>query len=206
MRFTRHASSSYRRMRWKNDLGWTTELAIAPADGSLDAGFDWRLSIAEIESDCDFSRLDGCDRSLMLLEGDGVALSFDGGDEVPLRERGRAARFAGEAATHCRLIGGPGRDFNAITRRGVYTHQVWLRPLAGPLVLFPDPSVTWFVYQLSGSVECRHGVQREDLVTHESAAIEFAAGENGQCVLAGGGELVLVKLERLGAGFPLSRE
>ena len=197
MRYVRHPSSSYRRMRWKNDLGWTTELAVAPDGGSLDAGFDWRISIAEIESDCDFSRMDGYDRSLMLLEGDGVALSFDGGEEVPLRERGRAARFAGEAATHCRLIGGPGRDFNVITRRGVFAQQVWLRPLAGPLVLFPDPTATWFVYQLSGAVECRHGAQHESLQTHESAAITFDAGEPGQCVLAGGGELVLVKLDKL---------
>src|SRR5262245_45407985 len=140
MRLTRVPSSSYRRMRWKNDLGWTTELAVFPEGATLESGFDWRLSIAEIESDCDFSQLPGYDRSLMRLEGDGVALSHDRGEEIPLRERGRSTRFAGELATHCRLIGGPGRDFNVMTRRGAYAHQVWLRPLAGPLVLFPDPS------------------------------------------------------------------
>src|SRR5437016_6038465 len=124
MRFDAIDPSSYRRMRWKNDLGWTTELAVAPAGATLDSGFDWRISIAEIESDCDFSALSGCDRSLMLIEGDGLALSHDGAEGPTLRERGRTAKFAGETPTHCRLIGGPGRDFNVMTRRGKYAHQL----------------------------------------------------------------------------------
>jgi hypothetical protein len=133
----------------------------------------------------------------MLLEGDGVALSHPGADETPMRERGRPVHFAGELATHCRLIGGPGRDFNVMTRRGVYTHQLWLRPLVGPLVMFPEKNTIWFLHQLSGQSECRHGTERAALGAGESALISFAEGENGQCILAGGGELVLVKLERL---------
>ena len=59
--------------------------------------------------------------------------------------------------------------------------------------------MTWFVHQLGGSVECRHGARHEMLEAGESAVIAFDAGESGQCVLAGGGEVVLVKLEKTAA-------
>lgn len=43
--------ADYRRMRWKNGLGWTTEILRQPDHD----GFDLRLSVAEIESDAPFS-------------------------------------------------------------------------------------------------------------------------------------------------------
>ena len=42
-------SSSYQRTRWKNDGGWTTEIARSGGDD-----FRWRIRIAEIESDGPF--------------------------------------------------------------------------------------------------------------------------------------------------------
>ena len=62
-------TADYRRMRWKNGGGWTTELAVSPEPGA-DA-FDWRISIAEIESDGAFSTFPLCDRWIALLEGNG---------------------------------------------------------------------------------------------------------------------------------------
>jgi environmental stress-induced protein Ves len=46
--------AAQRRMRWKNGLGWTTELAVRPAGGGE---FDWRASIAEVDADSEFSRV-----------------------------------------------------------------------------------------------------------------------------------------------------
>ncbi len=39
------AAGQNRRTRWKNDGGWTTEIARDPAQGD---DFRWRVSIAEI--------------------------------------------------------------------------------------------------------------------------------------------------------------
>ena len=50
----------YQRQRWKNNLGWTREIAREPAAGD---DFDWRLSLADIDQDCGFSRFPGCQRS-----------------------------------------------------------------------------------------------------------------------------------------------
>ncbi|MEP6882581.1 MAG: HutD family protein, partial [Dokdonella sp.] len=56
----------YQRNRWKNDGGWTTEIASEPlADAA--SGFRWRVSIAEIETDGPFSQFTGVERDLLLL-------------------------------------------------------------------------------------------------------------------------------------------
>jgi len=46
-------ASDYQRVRWKNDGGWTTEIARDPSAAADD--FRWRVSIADIESDGPFS-------------------------------------------------------------------------------------------------------------------------------------------------------
>ena len=56
----------YRLMPWKNGLGTTTEIAIHPAEADL-AGqpFDWRVSMADVTTDGEFSRFPGYDRSIL---------------------------------------------------------------------------------------------------------------------------------------------
>lgn len=76
--------SDYRRMRWKNGSGWTTEIAVDPQDTGLNSKhFDWRISMARVESDCEFSAFPGYDRTILLAEGAGMELSFD--DKGPVR-------------------------------------------------------------------------------------------------------------------------
>src|SRR6185503_6522373 len=99
-RLLRHAD--YRRMRWKNGGGWTTELAVCP--DAQDGTFDWRISIAEIESDGAFSTFPDCDRHIALLEGAGMRLTFDQAEPAELRERLRFVTFAGEWNTHGQLL------------------------------------------------------------------------------------------------------
>ncbi|MEO6104834.1 MAG: HutD family protein, partial [Pseudoxanthomonas sp.] len=57
-------ANEYRRERWKNGLGWTREIVRWPEDAP---SWDWRLSIAEIDKDCDFSSFPELDRELVLL-------------------------------------------------------------------------------------------------------------------------------------------
>jgi environmental stress-induced protein Ves len=198
----RIAPSRYQRTRWKNGMGWTTELALEPRAG-VEGEFDWRVSIAEIDSDCDFSAFPGVDRSLMLLEGDGIELSGDGVATQTLRARGQVARFPGEQAPHCRVIGAPSRDFNAMTRRDAYRHELWLRPLVGTMMLFAEARTHWFVYVLSGRVQVAQGEELERFGNADSAVIHFGPAEQSRAMLSGSGELALVKLEAVppaGAG------
>ena len=78
------------RERWRNDGGWTREIVRAP-EGEAD--YDWRLSVAEVESAGPFSHFGGCDRILMLLSGEGMAL-HSADSTVVLRAPRELLRFA----------------------------------------------------------------------------------------------------------------
>ena len=101
-------------MPWKNGGGITREIACFPA-GSGSAGFDWRISTAEVAADGPFSRFDGIDRRLYLLEGAGLDLRI-GPDTMRLRP-GEHVDFAGEVPVDGRLVDGAVSDLNIMVRR-----------------------------------------------------------------------------------------
>jgi environmental stress-induced protein Ves len=179
----------YQRMRWKNGGGWTTELAASPKTGEA---FDWRVSIAEIESDGAFSTFVGCDRYIALLEGIGMELRFDAAESMRLEQRLRFHRFAGEWQTHGKLLSGPVRDFNVIVRRDAYAAEVLHRPLVGPMVFLPE-NVTWFAYLAGGRAEVKLAGTVQELAAGESLLLTPGA-DSERIVLNGGGELALIKL------------
>jgi environmental stress-induced protein Ves len=186
VRITHLRESDYRRQRWKNGGGWTTELAVSPSDGD----FDWRVSIAEIESDGAFSTFPHCDRHIALLDGNGMRLEFDAAQPVLLDRRLHFVAFAGEWRTFGALIDGPVRDFNVIARRERVQADVLHRPLVGTMV-FP-PLATWFVYLAAGRATLKHRNENTTLEAGDSLLLEpDAAADNA--ILDGGGELVLVK-------------
>jgi uncharacterized protein len=112
----RWGPTDYRDMPWKNGGGVTRELLKLPHPRAPER-FLMRLSIATVATSGPFSLFPGVDRTLLLLEGEGMALSQEGAPEVVL-ERGRAPfRFPGEVPFHCRLLGGPVRDFNLMVDR-----------------------------------------------------------------------------------------
>ena len=104
------SSAEYRQMLWKNGAGYTVELARSAGE-SLDT-FDWRISMADVKSAGDFSRFNGMQRILTVLEGQGIELYID--DEYESLTTLQSVQFSGESATRCELIDGPIRDFNLI--------------------------------------------------------------------------------------------
>ncbi len=179
--------STYRRARWKNDGGWTTEIAR-----SGEEDFRWRISIAEIESDGPFSSFPGIERDLLLLEGNGIELDIDDAPPRRLVQRFERVQFAGEAKVDCRLVAGPTRDFNVMTRRDAVRADVIARPLVGSMVIFPERGAEWFVHVFAGSATARSEADTLVLETGASLLADFREGGN-RIVLEGGGELVLVK-------------
>ncbi len=154
-RLTLLRASDYRRVRWKNDGGWTTEIAREPADASDD--FRWRISIADIESDGPFSTFPGVVRDLLLLSGNGIELDIDDASPLRLTERFQRVRFGGDARVECRLVAGPTRDFNVMARQDTVRADVMARPLVGSMVLFAEADVVWLAHVFSGHAEARAG-------------------------------------------------
>lgn len=114
----------YRRMRWKNGQGWTTEIAVSPVDAGLNGKpFDWRISMADIEEDGEFSSFPGYDRTILVAEGKGMELNFDAAPSQRLAEPYVPFGFRGEWHTRCRLLNSPVRDFNVMSARARWQHH-----------------------------------------------------------------------------------
>ena len=192
-------ANSYRRERWRNDLGWTREIVRFPEDERVlgeGPAFDFRISIAEIERDCAFSAFPGCDRHLVLLSGNGMTLEFDDGESIAVLPPHGRVEFAGERALHCRLQDGPTHDFNMMVRRDRWSAQVLHRPLVGSMVFFAEPGVSWAIYLLSGGARIKAGGMA--LAPGDTALLEPDPDAPAvRQILDGAGEALLVRLQRI---------
>lgn len=185
----------YRRLRWRNGLGWTREIHAAAADPGRgrDDDWDWRLSIAEIEADAPYSSFPGVEREQVLLSGEGLALGFEGGPERLLLPPHGRQRFDGRAAVQARLRAGRVEVFNLMWRPGRVSTRLWHRPLVGSMLLFADPGNTWAVHLVAGRASVDDGRGALPLEMGDSAL--FGAGaRRGRCQLEGSGELLLVQV------------
>lgn len=182
--FHRVPADTLRAEPWTNGAGSTTVLASGP-----DAqAWTWRLSIARIDSDADFSSLPGVRRQLAALDA-ALSLTFPhAGERQALRLS--VIRFDGADAPHARLTDGPTRAFNLMLRDGAEGELI-ARPLNGAMVLPPSAGARWFLYLLAGQAELRSGGERLHLVQDESVWIDAS----GTLRIEGGGEIVLVRLD-----------
>ncbi|MGE5625448.1 MAG: HutD family protein [Bacillota bacterium] len=172
--------SDYRVMPWKNGMGFTTELAVEPAGAGLD-GFDWRLSMADVVSDGDFSLYPGYDRTLMLATGKGLELDFAAASAPQrLRRPGQAAQFSGDWPARCHLLDGPVRDFNVMTARGRVEHEC-LEIAGMPTEFVWEPGFeTLFCLSISGTLVLKMpGASEWQLDSEESVWLPVEAGQEG---------------------------
>jgi environmental stress-induced protein Ves len=113
-------SEQHRRMPWRNGGGVTYEVASSPAGTEL-ADFDWRISIAEVEAGGPFSAFPDIDRTIILIEGEWMALTVDGRrHRFGIRD---PFSFDGGSETLCE-VPSRSRDLNVMTRRGRATAWV----------------------------------------------------------------------------------
>ncbi len=125
---------------WRNGGGTTTEVFVRGAGvgrsagpGAGDAGFAWRVSIAVVEHDGDFSLYPGVDRWLMPLSAGGLRL-IDDGTLVPVG-RHEVRAFPGERAVASVGVTTPTLDLNLMLRRSRSTGSLATAEVAGSTVL-----------------------------------------------------------------------
>lgn len=143
MPLSRYTREHYRDMPWKNGGGVTRELVRVP-DPEASGAFLARLSIATVARSGPFSVFPGIDRVILVLEGEGMALRIDGGEEILVDRPLTPLAFSGDARTDCRLLGGPIRDFNLMSERSrvrsrleivrLAPGQAWTAPMADILL------------------------------------------------------------------------
>jgi uncharacterized protein len=159
-----------RRMPWKNGGGETTEIAVSPVGASLD-GFDWRVSMARVEASGPFSSFAGIDRTLAILEGQGMVLEIEGREPSTLTVSADPLSFPADVPTFAELTGGPITDLNVMTRRGRLTHSVSRLDVAGPLA-FAATAGTVLLLCVSGNVRVQAGGLEEILAPFDTFLTE----------------------------------
>ena len=165
MRCRKLGPADYKVMPWKNGAGSTTELLIEPAGATLEA-FEWRLSMAAVAASGPFSCFPGIDRTLLLLEGDGLELDYGAHGRALLPGPLVPASFSGDWATHGRLLGGPCKDFNVMSDRARVKQTVTvLRPGTEPQGVAAQG--TLLLYCAQGRVSLEGPGIREDLESGE---------------------------------------
>ena len=123
MSLRRLMSADHRRMAWKNGAGETIEVMVHPPGAGL-GDFGWRVSMAGVAEDGPFSAFEGIERSLAVLSGEGLELSVAGRAPCRIGPGDPPVTFPGDVACTARLMGGPVRDLNVMTRRGAWVHRL----------------------------------------------------------------------------------
>jgi environmental stress-induced protein Ves len=96
---------------WRNGRGVQYEIT---ANGALPDGWTWKLSAADITEDVPFSVFAEVSRQFCVADGNGAELTIDG---VAHRcEPGSITPFAGDAEVLARLLNGPMKALNLMTR------------------------------------------------------------------------------------------
>ena len=139
MKITTVEKAVFRRMPWANGGGETTELHSHVEDTS--GRMLWRISMADVLAAGPFSLFDGYDRILVLLEGHGLSLSYEGGGNSQLRRRYDFAKFPGDIETFATVSDGPVRDFNVIADRSSFKPDVSIVQSSGSFRILPSTQI-----------------------------------------------------------------
>jgi len=180
-------AENYRRMPWKNGRGETAEIAVFPEGAALD-DFGWRVSMATVDEGGPFSMFPGVDRTLCILEGQGLLLSVEGRIPMGLTCRSGPLSFPADVPTSAALVAGPITDLNVMTRRGRYQHEVDMQELDGAMEIgFEGPAL---LFCRSGRVLVGIGDRKEKLGRFDAAIV---SREDAALGIEGRGQIYLIK-------------
>ncbi|WP_405781597.1 HutD family protein [Streptomyces sp. NBC_00859] len=162
---------------WKNGGGVTREIAAGPEGAGMDT-FAWRVSLAEVGRDGPFSVFPEVTRVLTVVDGAGMDLTVGAG-AVRADERFVPHRFAGDVATHGRLLDGPVVNFNVMYREALT--DALTSVVRGRLTVGVPPDATVLIVALDGTAvlpDAGFTLGRQDaaVVTGESPGVLRAEG------------------------------
>ena len=171
----------HRRMAWKNGGGETIEIAVYPPAADLGT-FDWRVSMASVAHDGPFSMFEGIDRTLAVLEGDGLELTIAGLGDRCLTVGSEPLPFPADATTRARLLGGPITDLNVMTRRARCRHRVERRVISAFANL--ELASDWTLLVAMGECRLTEGTQSVSMRRGDAALSERTAASAAIAVQA----------------------
>ncbi|WP_042119823.1 HutD/Ves family protein [Rhizobium etli] len=165
-------AGDHKRMPWKNGKGETVEIAVFPSGASIE-DFDWRISMAAVAEDGPFSIFPGIDRTLAVLDGNGMMLEIDGRAPALLTTESAPLAFPADIPVTARLADGAITDLNVMTRRGGLTHSLIRIEIDGATPV-PLPSPTCLFLCHRGTVSFRRNGETGMLRDGDALLIEQA--------------------------------
>lgn len=145
-------------MPWRNGGGVTTELHVEPLVGSdidetgAELPFLYRVSVALVTTSGAFSRYDGYDRHIVLVDGERMTLDCGEHGSRTLTH-GVPQSFEGDWDVRGELVSGPVRDFNVIVKRTHARSCMTALSLHERETLECPPHTVLVVHLLAGAVE-----------------------------------------------------
>ncbi len=160
--------SSFTRLPWKNGGGVTNEACREPPGADP---YRWRVSVAEIGVAGPFSSFADYHRTMALLTGGGVRLSFGDGGECYLRETGDLVEFDGAIPTECELLAGPCTDLNLIVSKAMGKPAARIDSLRAPRSIVAEGGRTTLVFAVRGSFFLVNGAATSTLEPWDLAVL-----------------------------------
>ncbi|HYX34617.1 MAG TPA: HutD family protein [Oligoflexus sp.] len=168
---THFTPSAYRIMPWKNGAGSTTELLISPRGSSVQAGFDWRISLAQVPASGPFSCFPDYQRTIMLLRGDPMQLVHQDHGEH-LLQAFQPYDFHGALTTTGILTGQPVEDFNVMIRDHLGRASIEVYRGTENTEFPTQTADQQFIWSWSGEAKVAVGQQNYEIKEQESLLIE----------------------------------
>jgi environmental stress-induced protein Ves len=141
--------------------------------------------MADGASDGPFSAFPGIDRTLIVVEGDGIELDVEG-IVYPLDAANPKLSFSGDDITTGRLLSGPIRDLNVMTRRGRFRHRT--RFVGSGVALLAEETSAAFVVALDTPFDVTldstiHTLDRLDTLMLEATQDLIQLSGTGRAIL-----------------------
>lgn len=176
-----HTPDTFLSMPWRNGLGRTIELHSEKLPQS--DNFAWRLSMADVSNDGVFSDFSGYDRTLLLMQGEGLTLEHNKGERDELLEYLQAAHFDGGDKSHATLHNGPISDFNIMTKRDYCSSTVKILKNVRDEEIAITGDVL-MIYAPDGAVSIQSN-DRDQITLGSKHLLHDRRSEGGKCSVSG---------------------
>jgi environmental stress-induced protein Ves len=161
-------------------------VAVHPPGASLD-DFTWRVSIAAIDADAEFSTFAGIDRFLMPLSPGGLKL-VDEGERRHLSQF-EVWQFAGERNVSATGVEEPSTDLNLMVRRGARQGSLSTEAVLRHRDFTAEPGTELLIVVLEGALSTADNAALDPL-----DALVLGGGGTGTATLSGDGRVAIARV------------
>lgn len=153
--------------------GETAAVAVYPPDSNA-SEFEWKVSLTSVASTGALSVLPGTDRTISVIEGNGLNIAVEGKPPVVLTPRSEPFAFPADAPATVSLVEGPVVVLNVMSRRQHWRHRVERRHLEGQHHLDAPGGVTILLSLGNLRVDAGHHaveLRRQDAILVEEVVL-----------------------------------